>query len=74
VAEDHQTKNAMALAAKDAAIVVPDSDAGKRLVNEALKLVSDDRRRNILSGNIIKMAERDADVRIAREVIKLIEG
>lgn len=74
VAEDHQTKNAMALAARDAAIVVPDSEAGKRLVNEALKLVSDDGRKNTLSGNIIKMAERDADARIAREVIKLIEG
>lgn len=74
VAEDHQTKNAMALAAKDAAIVVPDSEAGNRLVPEALKLVSDEGKRSTLSGNIIKMAERDADTRIAREVIKLIEG
>jgi len=74
VAEDHQTKNAMALAAKDAAMVVPDSEAGKLLVPEVMKLVSDDGRRSTLSGNIRKMAERDADVRIAREVIKLIEG
>ena len=74
VAEDHQTLNAMALSAKDAAIVVPDSEAAKRLVSEALKLVTDEGRRITLSGNIIKMAERDADTRIAREVIKLIEG
>lgn len=74
VAEDHQTKNARALAAKDAAMVVSDSEAERRLVNEALKLVSDDGRRNTLSENIIKMAQQDADARIAREVIKLIEG
>ncbi len=74
VAEDHQTKNALALAARDAAIVVPDSEAGKRLVPEALKLVTDEGKSNTLSANITKLAERDADARIAREVIKLIEG
>jgi UDP-N-acetylglucosamine--N-acetylmuramyl-(pentapeptide) pyrophosphoryl-undecaprenol N-acetylglucosamine transferase len=74
VAEDHQTKNAMALAARDAAIVVPDSEAGKRLVPEALKLVTDEGKSNTLSANITKLAERDADARIAREVIKLMEG
>lgn len=73
VAEDHQTKNAMALAAKDAAMVVPDSEAFKLLVPEALKLISDNGRRSTLSGNILMMAERDADFRIAQEVLKLIE-
>jgi UDP-N-acetylglucosamine--N-acetylmuramyl-(pentapeptide) pyrophosphoryl-undecaprenol N-acetylglucosamine transferase len=73
VAEDHQTKNAMALAEKDAAIVVSDDNAGKRLVDEAIKLVSDNEKKKTLSENIAKMAERDADIRIAREVLKLIE-
>ncbi len=73
VAEDHQTKNAMALASKDAAILIPDDMVEKTLVDEAIKLVSDGQRKRTLSENIIKMAERDADMRIAREVLKLIE-
>lgn len=73
VAEDHQTRNAMALAGKDAAILIPDNKAEKTLVGEAIKLVSDIHKKKTLSDNIIKMAERDADMRIAREVLKLIE-
>ena len=73
VAEDHQTKNAMALASKDAAILIPDDMVEKTLVDEAIKLVSDGQRKRTLSENIIKMAERDADMRIAREVLKLIK-
>lgn len=72
VAEDHQTKNAMALAGKDAAILIPDDKAEKTLVGDAIKLVSDSQSKKTLSDNIIKMAERDADIRIAREVLKLI--
>ena len=73
VAEDHQTRNAMALAEKDAAIVISDDNAEKRLVGEAIKLIFDNQKKKILSENIAKMAERDADIRIAREVLKLIE-
>jgi UDP-N-acetylglucosamine--N-acetylmuramyl-(pentapeptide) pyrophosphoryl-undecaprenol N-acetylglucosamine transferase len=73
VAEDHQTKNAMALAEKDAAIVISDITAEKMLVGEAIKLVSDVQKKKTLSENIAKMAERDADIRIAREVLKLIK-
>jgi UDP-N-acetylglucosamine--N-acetylmuramyl-(pentapeptide) pyrophosphoryl-undecaprenol N-acetylglucosamine transferase len=73
VAEDHQTRNAMALAEKDAAIVIPDGMAEKTLVAEAVKLVSDIQKKKTLSDNIAKMAERDADIRIAMEVLKLIK-
>lgn len=73
VAEDHQTRNALALAERGAAILIPDDKAEKTLVEEAIKLVSDGQRKMTLSENIIKMAERDADMRIAREVLKLIE-
>lgn len=73
VAEDHQSKNAAALAEKNAAIVVSDLNAEKKLVDEAIKLVSDHQKKKMLSENIAKMAERDADIRIAREVLKLIE-
>lgn len=71
VAEDHQTRNALALVFKNAAIMIKDGDAVKHLVDEALKLVSDCKLKTSLSANIRKLAERNADVRIAEEVIKL---
>ncbi len=71
VAEDHQTKNAQALSGRGAAVLIPDSSAVQTLVHETLKLITDIKRREILSGNIITMADRDADVRIAEEVLKL---
>lgn len=71
VAEDHQTKNAMALAGKDAAMVIADNIAEKNLVTEAIKLVSDIQRKELFSDNIKKLAERDADIRIANEVLRL---
>lgn len=74
VAEDHQTKNAMALDSRDAAIVVSDSEVSELLLKEVLRLVSDKEEREKLSRNIVMMAERDADVRIASELIKLMEG
>ncbi|MFA5818313.1 MAG: undecaprenyldiphospho-muramoylpentapeptide beta-N-acetylglucosaminyltransferase [Bacteroidales bacterium] len=71
VAEDHQTKNAKALSEKEAAVLITDDQAIKALVNEAIKLVSDKTRRIVLSENILKMAYRDADIKIAEEVLKL---
>jgi UDP-N-acetylglucosamine--N-acetylmuramyl-(pentapeptide) pyrophosphoryl-undecaprenol N-acetylglucosamine transferase len=73
VAEDHQTRNAMALVEKDAAVLIPDDQAEKTLVCEAVKLLSDADRRAKLSDNIIKLGDRDADIRIAKEVLKLAE-
>lgn len=73
VAEDHQTKNAIALGERNAAVVVPDSGASEFLLPEALKLVSDEERKVTLSRNIANMAERDADARIAAEILKLIK-
>ncbi len=71
VAEDHQTKNALALSYNNAAVMVRDDDAVKTLADVAIKLVSNKEEREFLSANIIKMADRDADVRIAKEVLKL---
>jgi len=71
VAEDHQTKNARALSDREAAVLISDNEAIKMLVNEAVKLVSDKKKKEKLSDNILKMADRDADIRIAKEVIKL---
>ena len=71
VAEDHQTRNAKALSDRDAAVLITDGEAVKTLVDEAIKLISDKAKRDLLSGNILKMADRDADIRIAEEVLKL---
>jgi UDP-N-acetylglucosamine--N-acetylmuramyl-(pentapeptide) pyrophosphoryl-undecaprenol N-acetylglucosamine transferase len=71
VAEDHQTRNAEALSTRDAAMLIKDNQAIKTLVDEAIKLISDKTRRNRFSENILKMADRDADMRIAEEILKL---
>ncbi|MBP5708735.1 MAG: UDP-N-acetylglucosamine--N-acetylmuramyl-(pentapeptide) pyrophosphoryl-undecaprenol N-acetylglucosamine transferase, partial [Bacteroidales bacterium] len=73
VAEDHQTKNAMALVEKDAAIMIPDKDAAEQLVDKAIELVKDNNRKEILSKNIKQLEERDADLKIAKEVLKLVD-
>jgi UDP-N-acetylglucosamine--N-acetylmuramyl-(pentapeptide) pyrophosphoryl-undecaprenol N-acetylglucosamine transferase len=71
VAEDHQTRNAEALSTRNAALLIKDNMASETLVDEAIKLISDKSRRDLLSENILKMADRDADIRIAREILKL---
>jgi UDP-N-acetylglucosamine--N-acetylmuramyl-(pentapeptide) pyrophosphoryl-undecaprenol N-acetylglucosamine transferase len=73
VAEDHQTKNALALVSRNAAMMIPDNMVENSLIKEATNLVTDGPAKKMLSENISKMAERDADLRIAREVLKLIE-
>jgi UDP-N-acetylglucosamine--N-acetylmuramyl-(pentapeptide) pyrophosphoryl-undecaprenol N-acetylglucosamine transferase len=72
VAEDHQTHNAMALVSNGAALLVKDADAQNDLVNTALALVKDTVKRDSLSENIRKMAVRDSDEVIAREILKLV--
>lgn len=72
VAEDHQTKNARALSDKEAAILITDSQAETLLVDEAVKLIKDNTKQAKLSENILKLADRDSDMRIATEVLKLI--
>jgi UDP-N-acetylglucosamine--N-acetylmuramyl-(pentapeptide) pyrophosphoryl-undecaprenol N-acetylglucosamine transferase len=73
VAEDHQTRNAEALSNNRAAMLITDSQAEKILVDEAVRLISDKSRRAEYSQNIVKMADKDADIRIAEEVLKLAE-
>lgn len=72
VAEDHQTKNAKALADKDAAILIPDKDANTRLVDEALQLLFDESRAEKLRANIAKLAKPNATEDIVNEIEKLI--
>ena len=72
VAEDHQTKNAMALVNKQAAQLVTDKDARTTLVDEALKLLFDEQRAAMLSTNISKLAKPNATDEIVDEIEKLI--
>ena len=74
VAEDHQTKNAMALVDKDAAIYVKDCEAPAVLLQRAMDTVTDDAKLASLSENIKKLGfQNSADI-IADEVIKLAQN
>ena len=74
VTEDHQTHNAMALVRKDAAMLVKDDEAPEKLMQEACRLVADDRRREEMEKNILKMARRDAADRIVDEIYRLVRN
>ncbi len=71
VAEDHQTKNALALSMRDAALLVTDENAPKELINLAIETVRDDAKLQSLSKNVLKMALPNSAEIIAKEVIKL---
>ena len=71
VAEDHQTKNALALANRDAAIYVKDAEAPSTLLQLAIDTVNDGARLKSLSENVLKLALPDSADIIAKEVIKL---
>ncbi len=73
VAEDHQTKNAMALVRKNAAICIKDSEAVDSLVRTAIATVKNDGQLAELSGNIAALAKPDAADVIARQVLDLIK-
>jgi len=72
VAEDHQTKNAMALVQKNAAIMIRDSEAIEKLMPEAVATVQNHQMLEPLSDNIKKMAKFRAAETIADVVMKLI--
>ena len=71
VAEDHQTKNALALSEKDAALYVKDAEAPDTLLELAVQTVNDEARLKSLSENVKKLALPDSANIIAKEVIKL---
>lgn len=71
VAEDHQTRNAMALVEKNAAIMVADTVAERELVDIALRLINNPGKIRELGNNIGLMAKPMADEVIAEEVLKI---
>ena len=73
VAEDHQTKNAMALVNKNAALYVKDIEAPDKVISLAINTVQDSDKLKSLSLNIKKLALPNAADIIADEVISLAE-
>lgn len=71
VAEDHQTKNALALVNKQAALYVKDCDAPEVLMNTALQTVRNEKQLKELSNNIGRLALPHSATIIAQEVLKL---
>ena len=71
VTEDHQTKNAMALVNKQAALMVKDTEAKEKLIGLAIQTAKDDDKLASLSKNVLKLALPDSAEIIAKEVIKL---
>ncbi|MBF9255413.1 undecaprenyldiphospho-muramoylpentapeptide beta-N-acetylglucosaminyltransferase [Pontibacter sp. 172403-2] len=72
VAEDHQTKNALALVQQQAAILVRDAEAAEKLVPAVLQLAGNTEEQQRLSRNILKMARPNAAADIVNELLKII--
>lgn len=71
VAEDHQTKNALALVNKDAALYVKDAEARETLIPLAIRTVADSQRLDQLSANVLQLGKPNAASDIADEVIRI---
>ena len=71
VAEDHQTKNAIALVQKKASILVKDKDAKEQLIPTTLSLLSNKDKMKSLSKNISEMAFINASDKIADEILNI---
>lgn len=74
VAEDHQTKNAMALVEKNAARMVADAAARSELLKDVLAMLGNEKERQQLSVNIAKLAKPNAAEEIASVVLELVKG
>lgn len=72
VAEDHQTKNALALSTHHAAVLIPDHMAEEHLTATAVDLLKNNERLSRLRENIAGFAQYDSAKRIADEIVKLI--
>ena len=74
VSEDHQTKNALALVNKEAALYVKDAEAATALIPLALATVGDEAQLAALSKNILTLAFHNSAEVIADEVIALAKA
>ena len=74
VAEDHQTKNALALVSKGAAVLITDEHAPARLYDETLRLLADPERQQQLSTRVHPLGKPNATTAIVDELLKLIKN
>ena len=72
VADDHQTKNAMALVDEKAALLVKDKDSKTNLIPEVLKLIYNEEQQKVLSKNIKKLGKPHAAENIVKEIISIV--
>ena len=70
-AEDHQTKNAQALVDKDAALMIPDSQAETQLMDMLVNLIQDENKCQAMGENIKKLAQPDAIDLIIKEILSI---
>lgn len=73
VSEDHQTKNAMALVGKNAAVLVKDNQATQDLIDKAIELLEDEKRLQMLENNSHQMALENSASRIVDEIFKIVK-
>lgn len=73
VAEDHQTKNALALVNKNAAVMITDKDAVEKMIDQSLQLIHNSQDLQVLSDNILKLALPDSANKIVDEIIKIVK-
>jgi UDP-N-acetylglucosamine--N-acetylmuramyl-(pentapeptide) pyrophosphoryl-undecaprenol N-acetylglucosamine transferase len=73
VAEDHQTKNALALVSKGAAVLITDEHAATRLYDETRRLLADSERQQQLSERVRELARPDATTAIVDELFSLLK-
>lgn len=73
VAEDHQTKNAMALVNQDAAILVKDSEAKEKIALEAFDLLNDEKKIEELRKQILSLRKETAAEDIVTELMNLVK-
>ena len=73
VAEDHQTKNAQHLVKRSAALAIPDHEAVESMIQRALELLGDEKKKQELSQNIARLARPDSAGAIAREIVAMMQ-
>ena len=73
VAEDHQTKNARALEARGAAVVIPDAESRTEAMKRATELLKDPAGLAAMSRNLESLAKPHAAEDIVNELVNVME-
>ncbi|MCG2432022.1 undecaprenyldiphospho-muramoylpentapeptide beta-N-acetylglucosaminyltransferase [Aequorivita xiaoshiensis] len=74
VAEDHQTKNALAISEKNAAILIKENELDTNFEKEFSDLFSSIEKQEMLSKNILALAKPNATIEIVEEIEKLLKN